>query len=95
MTTPDERTKAVLDVEKYVHELIVLVLERKHNDEIIVPVSLVQKLHIALRHYPSKVILKETADACPIWWGKPELERNDYLDGLTSEGQERGEYGNG
>jgi len=64
MTTPDERTKAIVDVRTFLRTLA-------SADQITIP-GLVQTVAIdLLRHYPLDVYLEATASALPSVWAHP------------------------
>lgn len=72
MTTPVERTKAVVDTRDF--------LEMLANAEEVTIRGLVQSVAISLlRHYPLKVDLDASASALPTVWAHPTVERPDEL----------------
>jgi hypothetical protein len=72
MTTPSERTKAVVDTREFLGMLA--------NAEEVTIRGLVQSVAIGLlRHYPLKVDLDVSASALPGVWAQPTVERHDEL----------------
>ena len=69
MTTPAERTRAVLGMAQAAHALS----QHAHGDSAsaLVPRELLQALQGWLRHYPSPVELNITARECPGLWAPP------------------------
>jgi hypothetical protein len=72
MTTPAERTKAVVDARDF--------LQMLSNAEEVTIRGLVQSVAIGLlRHYPLKIDLAASASALPTVWAHPTVERPDEL----------------
>jgi hypothetical protein len=72
MTTPAERTKAVVDTRQF--------LEMLASAEEVTIRGLVQSVAIGLlRHYPLNVDLDVSARALPEIWAQPTVERPDEL----------------
>ena len=69
MTTPTERTRAVLMMEKLVAELIPYSYGDKTR--VLVPMDLLRLTVQALRHYPTASDLRHSALALPGVWGEP------------------------
>jgi hypothetical protein len=70
MTTPAERTKAVVDTRDFLEMLA-------NADEVTIR-GLVQSVAIALlRHYPLKVDLDVSASALPGIWAQPTVEGSE------------------
>jgi hypothetical protein len=68
MTTPTERTKAVVDTRDFLQML-------SAGEEVTIR-GLVQSVAIGLlRHYPLKVDLDVSASALPELWAQPTVER--------------------
>ncbi|MGF6635524.1 BPSL0761 family protein [Paraburkholderia sp. MM6662-R1] len=76
MTTPAERTKAVVDARDF--------LQMLSNAEEVTIRGLVQSVAIGLlRHYPSNVDLDASASALPGLWAHPIVERPEELTACT------------
>lgn len=65
MTTPDERTRAVLETRKFLQALAAGRMSRQS------PELLQQYGRMLLRHYPSTADMHLTSDALPAWWAPP------------------------
>lgn len=65
MTTPNERTRSVIQAREFLQELM------RSAD---VPESVRTEARRLLRHYPSNGDLQLTALALPGWWEKPSEE---------------------
>jgi hypothetical protein len=64
MTTPDERTKAIMDARSFLRTLVAA-------DEITIP-GLVQTVAVGLlRHYPLDVDIEVSASVLPDVWAYP------------------------
>lgn len=62
MTTPDERTRAVMQAKAFLQELC----ETERFPD--VPAEVRRQAHVLLRHYPSAEHLDFAAVAWPQWW---------------------------
>ena len=69
MTTPAERTRAVLCMERYVLQLRLYQYGR--SDRELVPRRLIEALAACLRHYPTAYELAEAAEKAPHIFGDP------------------------
>ncbi len=68
MTLPDERTRAVLRMERAATQLLPYSVGMG-NAEARVPRALLLELLGALRHYPTRYDLDRSAEALPAVWG--------------------------
>ena len=66
MTTPEERTRAVLNTREY---LIALANSARTSD---VPEIVRQRAETLLRYYPEVADMAIAHNKCPIWFGPPE-----------------------
>lgn len=66
MTTPSERTRAVLQTRKFLHWVL--------NSEEVIPEVFRSEARALLRHYPSSIDVQLAHLACLMWWGAS-LER--------------------
>ena len=62
MTTPDERTRAVVEARRFLREI-----QRDQS----LPELLRYRAETLLRHYPENGSLSLTATALPGWWSEP------------------------
>jgi len=69
MTTPAERTRAVIEMENSVMKLTEYTTRTSKNA--VVPRSLLREITGWLRHYPLPLEIAMTHDKCPELWGKP------------------------
>ncbi|WP_328822210.1 BPSL0761 family protein [Paraburkholderia nemoris] len=70
MTTPDERTKSVLDTRDFLRILVAA-------EDIAIPGLIQSVAEGLLRHYPLAVDLAVSAAALPGIWADPSLRRRD------------------
>lgn len=70
MTTPVERTNAVLRIEELVLDLHTLAFRR--GQHVRVPRDLLLRLIVNLKHYPTAYDLARSAEALPEVWAPPE-----------------------
>lgn len=70
MTTPDERTRSVIQMEKMIHELAPHLKGKGVTAK--VPRELIRSLYRGLRHYPTAFELSEVSRLAPQWFGDPE-----------------------
>lgn len=68
MTTPSERTRAVVYLPEAVMDLAPY-LARSKGDMVRVPRELIERLCAWLRHYPMASEMDQTAKALPELWG--------------------------
>lgn len=69
MTTPTERTRAVIEMGQSVMQLAPYMHGSTTN--VSVPRHLIAELHGWLRHYPTSVCLRLTAGDTPDLWAQP------------------------
>lgn len=69
MTTPAERTSAVSRLEQAAGAIIAHTVGRR-GLRVLVDRELIEDLHRALRHYPSREHLELSAQRLPDIWGK-------------------------
>lgn len=69
MTTPAERTRAVLDMERYVRDL--WLYQDGKSSRALVPRYLITAIVACMRHYPSPYELGEAAKKEPHIFGDP------------------------
>ena len=69
MTTPTERTRAVLEMAREVMALHTYASRRGKN--VTVPRTQLERIVWLLRHYPVRYEMERTAQALPEVWGKP------------------------
>jgi hypothetical protein len=69
MTTPAERTRAVIETERAVSMLLNFTVGKADNA--LVPRDLLRKILLLQRHYPLPLEIAMTHDKCPELWGKP------------------------
>jgi len=77
MTTPTERTRAVVYLPEAVMDLAPY-LSRSNGDMVKVPRELIERLCAWLLHYPLASELDQTAEAMPHLWGP--VQRGDGND---------------
>ena len=70
MTTPVERTYAVLRVEELVRDLHTFAFRR--GKTVRVPRDLLMRLVVNMRHYPTPSDIARSAEALPDVWAPPE-----------------------
>jgi len=69
MTTPVERTRAVIETERAVSMLRNFTVGKTEN--VLVPRDLLRQIIQWQRHYPTPSEMLMTHDKCPELWGKP------------------------
>lgn len=75
MTTPTERTRAVLRIERLAIEIESYTYTGTDccdTDRAVVPMDLLRMIVGALRHYPTRHDLERSHEALPDVWGPPD-----------------------
>lgn len=71
MTTPTERTRAVLQMERIVWE-IADITRFQDGATFVLPLDVVHRLIMTTRHYPTRYDLERSQEALPDVWGPPD-----------------------